>query len=498
MKTIKKIVPFFILACFLGGIAVSCEDDCGCEPKISHVITSSMTTPEDSLIVATTAGSTIIIVGENLASVTGISFGNNVATLNSSFITDNAIIVQVPSTIATTTTEMILTTAQGRTVPYPFAVNIPAPLMTMFYSEFVEENDILRIKGDFFFDPHVFFYGEDGSEIEGEVVEVVGSKEVKVIVPPGVADSRPVKMVTQAGSSESGVKPGELLFRDRRNIIIDFDDLLGRDITLLTQKTEETAEAGPTWKDRWKESAELFDWHLPEKACSGWYGGINQLGYVEPGGYIGTDPERSSITNLVGPFMAEGINNLVLKFEIYVPASHPITGVTSNIYLTPVNFGGTSDLGRDLTKRTAENGCVPGAYWHPFVLRIDKTTDPNSWAPDKSPTEKAFFTEGWMTVAIPLSSFQWNISEYGIYEQPLNTFGGEAALAAVTSLDPTNIYDFAFMWNNHDGEQAASTFLGFFDNFRIVPENGGGAVLGKYGAREGSESWIPGVTLRYY
>ncbi len=466
MKTIKKVFLFLTLVCFFGGILVSCDDDCGCDPRIDYIITSGLSNPEDSLIVSSSSGSTIIIVGENLGSVIDARFGNIPAALNSSFITDNSIILQVPSTIESTTTDLTLTTAQGRKLVYAFAVNIPAPVIEMFYSEFVEAGDVFRIKGKYFFSPKVYFYDEEGNEVEAKVTEST-STEVKVIVPDKAYHSKPIKMVTQAGTSISKIR-----FRDKRNIIIDFDEIWGRSTSLLTPGEPFT------WRDEFIGFAGLFD--LPEKGCDGWYGAINQIGYVSDGGYLSTDPDRANKKNLLGEFIAEGVNNLVLKFEIYVPKESPINGVSTNIYITPSNFGGVTDLGRSLTKNKGTD-CVPGAFWHPFQLRIDKSDD-TSWEVDKTnPCAKEFSTDGWMTVAVPLSDFKWNISQYGVHHA-LKTLGIPEALADRTSLDLSQCYEFAFLWNPQDNKQEGS-FIAFFDNFRIVPEDGGGAVLNKIGER---------------
>jgi hypothetical protein len=471
MKTLRNIFPFFVLLCFFGGILSSCEDECGGEPRIDYIVNASGNS--DSLIVTSTSGNSIIIVGEHLASVQSITFGSSInpslteipAKLNSSYITDNSIFLTVPEGIDVTRDVIKLVTAHGHMLVYNFAVEVPPPAIDMFYSEFVEAGDILRIKGRYFFEPKVYFYGEGGEEIEASVIRSESSEtEVKVIVPEDVASSRPVKMVTRAGESIS-----KILFRDKRNIIIDFDVIWGRNTSLLKQESFD-------WRDEFKDFEEAFE--KPAKGCDGYYGAINQIGYVQDGGYFSTDPDRANSSNLLGQFVSEGIDNLVLKFEIYVSNEDPIYGVTANIYLTPRNFGGVTDLGRSLTARK-DNDCVPGAYWHPFELRIDKSDD-NNWVAAAS--ERDFFTDGWMTVAVPLSDFKWNISAFGIYHM-LKDLGIPEGLAYIPSLDPTKCFEFAFLWNPQDGKQGAGTFVAYFDNFRIVPDDGGGAVLDKIGRR---------------
>jgi hypothetical protein len=475
MKTVRNIFSFFVLLCFFGGILSSCEDECGGKPRIDYIINTSGNT--DSLIVSSTSGNSIIIVGEHLASVQSITFGSSSnpnlpeipAKLNASYITDNNIILTIPEGIDETRNVIKLVTAHGHELVYNFSVEVPPPAIQMFYSEFVEANDVLRIRGNYFFSPKVYFYGENDEEIEAVIVQS-SSTEIKVTVPEKVAYSKPIKIVTNAGESISTI-----LFRDKRNIIIDFDELWGRNTSLLVQGDSAWRKDGATDFSVFGEKFEL-----PKKRCDGFYGAINQIGYVQDGGYIAysTADQGAEIKNALGSFTSERIENLVLKFEIYVPIEYPISGVSANIYITPMNFGGVTDLGRSLTAlKTAD--CVPGAYWNPFELRIDKT-NPDEWVQGGS--EEDFFTDGWMTVAVPLSDFKWNISQYGIYHL-LSDLGLPDGLAYNSSLDPTKCFDFAFLWNPQDGKQGPGDFIAYFDNFRIVPDDGGGAVFDKIGRK---------------
>jgi hypothetical protein len=99
-----------------------------------------------------------------------------------------------------------------------------------------------------------------------------------------------------------------------------------------------------------------------------------------------------------------------------------------------------------------------------------------------------------MTVTIPLSTFKWNVFNFGIYIDMAQNFGdyaGSSALADVTRLDPLkDMGDFSFMWEPYGSDQDGLFFM-FVDNFRIVPDDGGGVIFGKIGQQNPEEGGRP-------
>ena len=100
------------LVAFAALATTSCKDEPdayqiqGGKPTISFIRPVSASS-RDSIITAASMQSTICIVGENLRSVTGLLFNDQQAVLNTSYITDNTLIVTVPNEIPGKVTDKI-------------------------------------------------------------------------------------------------------------------------------------------------------------------------------------------------------------------------------------------------------------------------------------------------------------------------------------------------------------------------------------------------------
>jgi len=522
MKTLKKVFPFFLLLSLCGAVLFSCKDDAddGPKPKVSYIITADAAA-KDSLLVGANAGNYIIIVGENLTSVVQIYFDDVKATLNPVYVTDNYIILQVPE-VSGSTQWVILKTKKGVETRYAFAVNIPAPVVTMFYCEFVPAGETLRMKGNYFIKPKVFFYGEDGVElIEGVIDEGKSStREIYVTVPEKAGYSMPIVVENGSGRAES-----RIFFRDQRNMIIDFDDYRG--FGGFLRDWEEDGFPFPMFIDNsYSPSAYCPDEYLigeeanPDafpKGCDRNYNLLNAWkdgDWQKPGRiqfHIKEDPDDLMPNprrddpvlskSLMGPFLSEyDSRSMVLKFEVYVPKKYPINGAWLYVYF-PAAGGGAWDsnsgwgmLSPELTPVDIQ---VPLAFWCPFEADIDKTNggkDDGTWKWNSGADCKTPFhtNDTWMTVAVPLSKvlFHGWISNPGDYLWKGDTGiprdysdAGNPALSANTILskDPAKalgdmIVQFP-VWSGI-GNQSGK-FMLFVDNFRLVPEDGGGAVYGR-------------------
>ena len=517
MKTVKKIFPFFLLLCLCGGIFSSCEDyeDGCCDPKVSYILPSKAAS-KDSIIVGANAGDYIIIVGENLASVVQVLFDNVPAELNPVYITDNNIILKIPE-ISASTGKITLVTKYGKQVSSNFTINIPPPVIEMFYCEFLQAGEIFRIKGNYLINPAVFFFSKDGQTlINAEVVATKGTKEIFVKVPNDVGDSKPVVVQTGAGATMS-----KILFRDKRNIIIDFDEYKATGGGTIDQYVLPNEDGQCTWKSN-TPAFDFVESLLPEafvlpKGCDGIYGQINDwqtvpfnqgsylVYFTELGGYPRPLP-------LVGEFASYDIKDLVLKFEVYIPKEYAISGVYAEIVLAPKGTNWTETMGRDLSTPGKGDKTTPGAWWVPFEANVDKT-DEYEWKWEiGSKCKQLFYTDwkelsyegDWMTVSVPLISFKWNVN----WSTPLDALhlgDGDGSWALCRTEDfnkdpnPANIVtfekypekaktagDFLFMfdpWAQRKMDNNGKPFLCFLDNFRIVPDDGGGAQFGRMGER---------------
>ena len=496
MKTLKKIFTLLVCLCFCGILLSSCKDkeDDSADPKISYIIPTDAA-KQDSLIVGANAGDYVIIVGENLSSVVMVLFDNVPATLNSSYKTDNSIILQIPE-ISASTKQIILVTKNGKYFVNNFTIDIPPPVINMFYCEFVPAGKILRVKGNYFFDPKVYFYGEDGALIPADNVDTKDSKEIFVTVPGGVGYSKPIVVQTGSGKAES-----KILFRDRRNIIIDFDEY--KATVSGTMDPQEGAASVDNVKPKWKNDPELLKllpkgFELPE-GCDGLYDQINFIDDMAEGNYIAYQVEKGGRVPqkpLIGGFGNYEIKDLVLKFEVFVPKEYPINGIYADICFPPKGNNGQYAGGRDLTAKTDET-CVPGAWWCPFEADIDKS-DPKSWRwkvgsnckePFYTDWKELSYTDKWMTVSVPLSSFIWNLRDRGINSIMEDNFAVNAEFPFTATNQRLEkdwnkaMGDFLFMWEPWATSGQNGVFLCFLDNFRVVPDDGGGVQFGKVGQR---------------
>ncbi len=371
-----------------------------------------------------------------------------------------------------------------------FTSDIP-PVIQAFYCEFVPAGEVLRVAGKNFFNPSVYFYGENGDLIKASKVETKGSTELFITVPEGATHSKPIVVETAYGKTES-----KILFRDRRNIFIDFDNLL----PTVSGTMEPGGTGGANPKPKWKES--LLDllpagFELP-KGCDGLYDQVNLINFDE-GGYISYYTElggRTPQIPLYGNFGNMSVEDLVLKFEVYTPNQYAINGIYADVTFPPKGNNGMRTSGRELTGMRDES-CVPGTWWCPFEGNIDKL-DPNDWIWQIGLNAKEYFytdwsefsySGNWMTVSIPLSSFIWNIMDRGIQTDMENNFGINSVSCTAYNKElvvgdwTKAMGDFTFMWEPWAYSGQVGRFLCFLDNFRIVPDDGNGVQYGKLGQR---------------
>ena len=160
MKLQNKIP--FSLFCLIALVAsfsmASCED----EPDKYEVadglptvryIRSPYAVSADSLITEASTGTTICLVGENLRSIYELYFNDVQAILNSIYMTDNTVIVDVPQSIPTeVSNKMYMVTRNGETVEYDFSVTVPAPTLTTMSCEYAPAGSEVTITGNYFVD----------------------------------------------------------------------------------------------------------------------------------------------------------------------------------------------------------------------------------------------------------------------------------------------------------------------------------------------------------
>lgn len=227
MNTIKnKISTLWLLVATLlvAPIFVSCEDDedvdSGADPVVRYFRTTEAT-QADSMIVSASLGSVIAIVGENLSNVTAIKFNDKEAILNPCYITEDVIVVTVPSGIPSEITNKVYISAKnGNTVEANFEARIPAPMFSSINSLVFAEGQTIDISGNFFVGTEenpikVMFPG--GLTVE---VESANYRDISCIVPAGADVTGDIFISTAYGTTKYAQKVNDVY---GNNVYCDFD-----------------------------------------------------------------------------------------------------------------------------------------------------------------------------------------------------------------------------------------------------------------------------------
>ncbi|MCF0060381.1 hypothetical protein MUK70_14130 [Dyadobacter chenwenxiniae] len=98
-KNLYKRICFLLFCCIAGVLMLSaCEekDDMTAPPVITE-IRNYAASPSDSLVDTLRAGQWVVVLGRNLGEISQVNFGSRPASINPTLITDQSIVVQVPS-----------------------------------------------------------------------------------------------------------------------------------------------------------------------------------------------------------------------------------------------------------------------------------------------------------------------------------------------------------------------------------------------------------------
>lgn len=499
---------------FLASVAMTAAVLTSCEDKLSYnncdAFKVDYVDNADSMGVALaelSSGATVTIHGKGLSTTTGVFLVKGEdwypVEFNSTFVSDEAVIVTLNSGADIIRTEqLVVRNSGGCDVWVDLAKPVPAPNIKQFYSEFVPDGGILKIAGSAFLSVggdqlKVYFYDKDDNRIEAEYETKNDNKELLVKVPANVADSKPVTVVNQFGECTS-----KMLFRDTRNVWLDFDNTIPCDLHGALDSFS------LDWDPFVKGSAKFANYEAMKEAMGGmptacdnntYYGVIttptefnfktDELIYLTP--YSQGQEEKS----LLGQFESEDLNKLVLKFEVLVPAEVPLA---QWFYMVFSAYGSESDLcedyyripvtcgyfSRDMTNVSgwdeATTSCsgigdgTPAAWLNMPTLSVNESDSPSADVKDP------FHTNGqWMTVAVPLTddNFRYNVSLYNMVTNEKFVSCGK--------LTKRDMFNFLLHAEGGGGQakinpQFGGKFFVAFDNFRIVPEDNGGVRFTKY------------------
>ena len=220
MKTINKFIAILMVTTALG-LHYSCTKNGSSGTPIIDYVRINRPLSADSLLVAATQGSNIVIVGDNLGNTVQCWFNNQQASLTPPYITNTNIMVQVPTNVPTVINNKIkLVFSNGDSLLYNFQVSINKPTLNSMDCEYVNDGSVATIRGNYFYAPFkVYFPGVSGPM--AAVIDSFGDEVIKVTVPVG---SQPGQITV---TSNFGTTSSNFLFRDNRNIFISSDPFVG-------------------------------------------------------------------------------------------------------------------------------------------------------------------------------------------------------------------------------------------------------------------------------
>ena len=377
----------------------SCEDEpdkyeiAGGTPTIDYVRPVDAAS-KDSLLTEASLNNTICIVGRNLRSVTKINFNDQAAVLNTSYMTDNTIIVTVPKNIPGKVTDKIYFITNNKdTLDYDFKTVVPAPTINGMSNEWAAPGEEVTIKGDYFLDydnSHLTIKVGDNYTIPYEDLKI-SLNSIRFNMPEDMPKHEPITITTINGTTKAGFR-----YMDNRGMLFDFDT-------------------------PWKEGGEVLGnngWHnrtitsdgtslsgnymvLGETAMGSdgkWNDGNFSFEYW-PGSW--QDPETySSRPRMQDLADFSDWKNMSLKFEMCIPKDNSWSAAPMQIY-----FGSVAQVSLGNAGVKDIYGNVLAGANNTFLKKQGKLARA-IYMPWQNTEDKLYNTEGkWVTVTIPLANF---------------------------------------------------------------------------------------------
>lgn len=398
----------------------------------------------DSLITGAYMGNSICLVGENLRSIKHLLFNDQEANLNSSFITDNTAIVQVPSKLPNVVlNKMFFVNEANDTTSYDFKVLVPGPTISTMTNEWAQEGEEVVIKGNYFIqDPNVpLTLFINGTPVK---IDSYDMNTLEFVMPGGLTEG-PIEVQTVYGKGKA-----KFNYKDSRGLITDFDGewietsngpMRSSSVngitpqgwnlkTALSFSTEggidgNYAQVGPAALSEdggWQENLKLSFW------CGNWNGDPMSI-KTGPG---------TPIRNALPAGYFKDPSSLALKFELCIPKNN--SWKSGALQVLFVN-----------NKQCANDAWQNNTYIHTSASGgLDLCR--GIYRPWESTGE--FHTNGkWITVTMPLSEFVHN----------MDGTPGAVALSEES-------FDSFIMWPISGGVKGKECEpILRYDNIRIIP-----------------------------
>ena len=379
--------------------ATSCKDEpdaykiAGGRPTINFVRPVNVE-QKDSIITSASMRSTVCIIGENLRSVTKLLFNDQEAVLNTSYMTDNTLIVTIPNEIPDVVTDKIYFITNSKdTVDFDFHVTIPAPTISSMSNEWAKAGEEVTIIGDYFLDyedyPVTVNFG-DNYTLPRSAISSITKNRITFTMPSDV----PQEVVSV--TSIYGKTKAAFWYCDTRGMLFDFD----------TPNTKTGVVLGNNgWHARVITSDDTSisgNFLVMGDAAMGSDGGWNDSNFsfeYWPGDWA--DPENySSHPRMQDLVDFNDPDNLSLKFEMNIPADRAWSAAPMQIFFGSVTLVSSGNAGaKDIY------GNVLGGANNVFFHEEGKLSR-GLYMPWKDEEDLLFDTDGqWITVTIPLSDF---------------------------------------------------------------------------------------------
>lgn len=394
MKT-KYINWFFVAALAVTGcLMTACEDQpdkyeiADGVPTLKYV-RSPLPEEADSLLVGAYLGNTVCLVGDNLRSIYELYFNDQKATLNTSYMTDHTILVDIPKNIPEEVTNKIyMVTKSGAKVDFDFNVMVPAPVVSSMSCEYAPAGSEAVLYGDYFVDdPNVPLTISMPGDItvEGEQITSITKTAVKFIVPEGAMQGN-IRVKSIYGTGESVFQ-----YKDTRNILFDWDG-----------KYEGALAAGNSWSGDNEKKGQTISSVPPIDGNYLVLGPSTLLGgqWETPNEYVMMYwPDQHATQGCVPLYdlpqfkkMLEDyeLEDLAVKFEAYVPASNPWMAEGMQIQFTSLDEVSMENQNNDYVYG---EGKEPRGVWVPWE-------------------ETGSYDTGnqWVTVTLKMSEFNKQVS----------------------------------------------------------------------------------------
>lgn len=385
MKT-RYINWFFVAALAMMGCFMSaCEDQpdkyeiADGVPTLKYV-RSPLPEEADSLLVGAYLGNTVCLVGDNLRSIYELYFNDQKATLNTSYMTDHTVLVDIPKNIPEEVTNKIyMITKSGEKVDFDFSVMVPAPVVSSMSCEYAPAGSEAVLYGDYFVDdPNVPLTISMPGDItvEGEQITSITKTAVKFIVPEGAVQGN-IRVKSIYGTGQSVFQ-----YKDTRNILFDWDG-----------KYEGALAAGNSWNGDNEKKGQILASVPPVDGKYMVMGPATLSGgqWQTPGEYLMMYwPDPNATEGCVPLYnlpqfkkMLEDykIEELALKFEVYVPTSNPWMAEGMQIRFTSLDEVSMSNQTQDYIwndDESHEEGKAPRGVWVPWEETGSYDTN-NQW-----------------------------------------------------------------------------------------------------------------------